>query len=268
MNPISRLLQPKKALLEDQRVAASIVTQVLLEMRLMSIAGAPLKLLDEVAERMIRERGGEPYNKGYKPAWAGVPFPATVCMSVNEEVCHGIPGNRVLEKGDLVNYDVGVRYRSGCGDAALSVPVGVVSNRKLRTLRFAHHALYAGIAAVKAGAPVSAIGRAIDEVCAKYNMRSVKQFTGHHIGKEMHEKPHIQPYYIPENDTILLKEGAIICIEPHITPGDGRIGLAPDQWTHFTLDNQPVAMFEHMVLVTKEGCEILTNHITENDYVS
>lgn len=253
----------RKLLLNDQRAAAKIVSEVLLELEYLTKPGVKLDMLDEIAERMILDLGGEPENKGYKPSWAETPFPATVCMSVNEEACHGIPGGRELVEGDIINYDLGVRYGRGCGDAALSVAVGESSNRKSRLMRYAKKALYDAIRTVKAGVPISMIGKAVEANCYMYGYSIIKEFGGHHIGREMHEEPHISHYYNPKDDDVLLKEGAVICIEPIMTPGTGKLGLAPDGWTHFTLDEQPVAMFEHMLLVCQDGVEILTTHISE-----
>src|SRR3990167_2626982 len=127
---IKQLLHPTKTLLEDQRKAAQIVTEVLLELTALTKPGVSLDMLDELAERMIRERGGEPYNKDYKPDWALEPYPNTICCSVDYEICHAPPRGRSLKEGQIVKYDLGVRYKSGCGDAALTVAVGEIDNRK------------------------------------------------------------------------------------------------------------------------------------------
>jgi len=263
MNPVSRLLQPKKAQLEDMREAGRIVSDVLRELERLSKPDVSLDMLDELAERMIRERGAEPYNKGYHPAWSDGPYPSTICANVNDEACHAPPGGRILKNGDIVTYDLGIRYRKGTGDAALTVAVGEPSNRKLRTMRHAKHALYNAIRTVKAGVPISEIGKAIEATAFMANCRVVKEFGGHTIGKEMHMEPHVPMHYDSAFDSVLLQEGQIICIEPMLTPGNGKIGLSPDKWTVFVTDQQPVAMFEHMILVTKDGYELLTNHIIE-----
>lgn len=254
-------MSPKKALLEDQRTAATIVSDVLLELERSTKPGTPLDLLDELAERLIRERGAVPYNKGYHPEWSKTPYPATICAAVDEEVCHAPPGGRVLKEGQIVNYDLGVKYKSGCGDAALTVPVGVVSNRKERLMRYAKEALYVGIGEVKAGVSLATIGRKIEWFAEIHGYKIIKEYGGHAIGKEMHMKPHIPHYYLPENESVLLEAGQVICLEPMLTPRNGQLGLMVDGWTSFTLDNQPVAMFEHMVRVLDQGYEILTYHI-------
>lgn len=256
---LKQLLNPKKTLYEDQVVAAGIVTDVLLELKALTKPDVSLDALDEIAERMIRERGGIPINKGYHPSWAKTPFPATVCMSVNFEVCHGTPRGRTLKEGDIINYDLGVKYKSGCGDTALTVAVGEIDNRKQRAMRYGLRALYEGIKVIKAGVPISAIGKAIETFAYRNGYNIIKEYSGHYIGKEMHMSPLIPHYYNPEYDNILLKEGDIICIEPMLTPGSGRTAVAiEDGWTVFTTDRQICVMYEHQILVTKNGYEDLT----------
>ena len=251
-------------LIQDIRIAARIVTDVLLELKELTKPGVSLDMLDELAERRIRELGGEPYSKGYKPEWATIPYPATICASVDFEVCHAPPRGRTLQEGQIVKYDLGVRYKTGCGDAALTVAVGNIDNRKQRAMRYGLEALYEGIKVVKAGTRIFEIGEAIEKFVGPRGYTVIRQFGGHHIGKEMHEKPHI-PHYADYTDMSLrepLKEGAVICIEPMITPGNGYTRIAKeDGWTAFCPDGQPVVMFEHMILVLKDRGEILTKHL-------
>jgi len=258
LNPI---LNPQKALLSDIRTAAKIVSDVLLELKDLTQPGVSLDLLDEIAERRIRELGGEPYNKNYKPEWAENPYPATICASVNYEVCHAAPKGRDLKEGSIVKYDLGVRYKSGCGDAALTIAVGVIDNRKQRAMRYGLQALNEGIKVIRAGQKLSAIGEAIEQYSNINGYNIIQEYSGHHIGKEMHEKPDIPHRYYPENDNVFLEEGKVICIEPILTPGSGRIAIWEDGWTAYCVDGQPVVMFESMVLVLKEGYEILTHHL-------
>ena len=260
---INQILQPKKTLLADQRIAANIVTDVLLELSSLSKPDVSLNMLDELAERRIRESGGIPYNKGYKPDWALTPYPATICCSVNQEVCHASPRGRLLKNGDIVKYDLGVRYKSGCGDAALTVAVGEIDNRKERAMRYGLQALYEGIKVVRAGEKIGAIGEAIERFLGPRGYRIIREYGSHHIGKQMHEKPDILNYanYQDPSFREILKEDAVICIEPMITPGDGKIAIAKDGWTVYCRDNQPVVMWEHMILVKLDGYEILTKHI-------
>ena len=256
---LNRILNPKKALLDDQRMAGGIVTDILLELAEMTKPGVSLELLAELAERRIEEAGGEPCFKGYQPKWAKTPFPSVVCTSVEFEVCHGIPHNRILKEGEIISYDLGVKYKSGCGDACITIPVGEVNNRRQRAMRYGLEALYRGIKQVKAGIPISAIGKAIEDYCIENGYNVIKDFAGHHIGKEVHEKPYISHYYRKEDDNVFLKEGAVICIEPIITPGKVNIMIGEDKWTAYVMDGQPVVQYEMMVLVTADGYEILTN---------
>ena len=253
----------KKSLLADQRVAADIVTEVLLELQRLTKPDVSLDMLDEMAERMIRERDGTPYNKGYKPEWAAEPFPATVCMSVDYEICHAPPGGRFLKEGSIINYDLGVKYKSGCGDAALTVAVGKIDNRKERAIYYALQTLYEGIKVIRAGIPISDIGFAIQRFANTRGYKVIKEFGGHHIGREMHEKPFIRHIFDSEYSNIFLEEGAVICLEPLITPGKGNVAIDPrNKWSAYVTDGQPVAMFEHQILVLKDGYEILTKHLT------
>ena len=264
---IKQLLQPNKTLLEDQHKAADIVTAVLLELKELTAPDISLDMLDELAERMIRECGGEPYNKGYKPSWSESPYPSTICASVDYEVCHAAPAGRILKSGSIVKYDLSVRYKSGCGDAALTVAVGEIDNRKERAMRYGLQALYEGIKVVRAGAPISTIGDAIERFCDIHGYNVIGNYAGHHIGREMHEDPIIPHKYFKENDDKFLEEGKIICIEPMITPGKAITSVNPvDGWTVFCPSGQPVVMFEHMILVGKDGPEILTKHIANNIY--
>lgn len=258
---IKQLLNPKKTLLEDQRRAAQIVTEVLLELKALTKPDVSLDMLDELAERMIRERGGVPYNKGYKPDWSPVPYPNTICCSVDYEICHAPPRGRTLKNGSIVKYDLGVKYKTGCGDAALTVAVGEIDNRKARAMRYGLQALMEGIAVIKPGVPLSEIGRAIEQFCSSRGYKVIMEFGGHYIGKEMHQPPLIPHFYDSKLDTVLLKEGDVLCIEPMITPGKTQIGMLPDGWTAVVMDRQPVVMFEHQLLVTADGYEILTKHL-------
>ena len=263
---MSKEPQPKAknppAKLDDIRDAAKIVSIVLLELKELTVPGAQLDLLDEYANKRIKELGAQPVLLGYHPTWAKDPFPATMCASVDYEVAHGIPGRRELREGMIIKYDLAVRYKTGCGDAALTVAVGQVDNFKQRLMRYGQEALMEGVKAIKAGVPVSAIGKAIEHYCLLKNMEIIKDFAGHHIGEEIHMTPNVSSFHVKEEDEVLLEEGKVICIEPFITRiGYGRIGIADDGWTAYQLRGQPVVQFEHMVLITKEGFEILTNHI-------
>lgn len=270
MNFLSSFLQPDKALLEDVRMAASVVSTILLELKEMTKPDVSLNMLDEYAARRIVELGATSYNFQYKPDWAQAPYPATICASLNYEICHAPPRGRSLKNGDIVKYDLGVRYKSGCGDAALTIAVGEVDNRKQRAMRYGLQALYEGIKVVRAGVKIGEIGEAIERFVGPRGYNIIREFGGHHIGREMHELPHIPHYtdYQSKDFRTPLKEGAVICIEPMITPGNGASAISmEDKWTAFCKDHQPVVMYEHMILVTADSYEILTKHIDKNAFL-
>ncbi len=262
---IKKLFQ-KKAKAKHLVKAANIVSDILIELEALTRPGVNLGMLDELAARRIIECGATSFNKNYHPRWSKKPYPATICASVDEEVAHAPPGLRELEEGQIVNYDIGIKYKTACGDAALSVPVGDISNKKERLLRYAKRALYAGIEEIKAGVPVSKIGETIAKSANLNGYNIIKDFGGHGIGIEMHEAPLIPNFYDERNDDKILVEGQVICIEPMITTGNAKIGiLGTDGWTAFTLDGQVCAMFEEMVLVKKNSYEILTSHLTQKN---
>lgn len=264
MNPLKSPFK-KKVKEEDIRKAAEIVTAVLLELQSLTKHGANLHLMDEIAERMIRETGATPYNLGYHPKWSKTPYPSTICVCIDEEVAHVPPGMRELEEGQIVTYDVGIRFKTACGDASITVAVGEITNRKERLLRYAKAALYVGVQEVKDGAVVSKIGEKICDFASKHGYSIVKDFGGHGIGAHMHEPPLIPNFYDKRNDDKILKKGQVVCIEPILTPGNGKMGvLGVDGWTSFCIDNQPCAMFEHMILVKKNEGEILTERLMDS----
>jgi methionyl aminopeptidase len=242
-----------------------IVSQVLKEMAAMANPGVTAKEIDEMAASLVVKLGGTSYNKGYKPAWAKEAFPASTCISVNDVVCHGIPDERPLVEGDLVNLDLGVRDSEGnCGDAGFTVAVGTVANKDERLMRYTKKILYAGIEQVKAGVSTMEITQAIYSASVRYGYPLNRNFGGHTIGKEMHMAPNIYNTIEPHNQYADLVEGQIICIEPMATHGKDRVGFMDDNgWTIRTQDGKNCAMYEHMVRVEKDGYTILTDHFTE-----
>jgi len=220
----------------------------------------PLAMLNELAERRIIEAGATPAFKDYKPEWSETPFPEALCCSVNYEVCHGRAWNRTLRAGSVVKYDLGVKYNGAYGDACITVGVGQVANREQRLMRYSLGALYEGIRQVKAGAHVNKIGRAIERYAMLNGYNVIKEYGGHGIGKELHLNPQIKHYYDKDSSDEFLQAGQVICIEPMITPGKAQINIMSDGWTAYCTDGKPVGQYEHMLLVTAEGSEILTSH--------
>ena len=207
--------------------------------------------LDKLAENYIRSMGGVPSCKGYEG------FPATLCTSVNDEVVHGIPKKRKLKKGDIITIDMVIGYEGYQGDAAWTYAVGEVSEQKKYLMHHTEKALYEGISMVKPGNRIGDISFAIEEYAKKHNLCVVKELCGHGIGREMHEDPEV-PNYGTKGTGPKLREGMVICIEPMLNLGTADIYMLDDEWTIKTDDGKPAAHYEHTILVTKDGYEILT----------
>jgi methionyl aminopeptidase len=218
--------------------------------------GITTKELDKLAYDFIVSMGGVATCKGYEG------FPATLCTSVNDEVVHGIPNNRKLKKGDIITIDMVIGYKGYQGDAAWTYKVGEVSEEKEYLMEHTEKALYEGIKEVKAGARVGDISYAIEKYAKKYNLGVVEELCGHGIGRDMHEDPNV-PNYGEKNTGPLLKEGMVICIEPMLNLGTKDIYQLNDGWTIKTCDGKPAAHYEHTVLVTKDGYEILTPRLDD-----
>lgn len=212
--------------------------------------------LDKLAEDYIRSMGGVPSCKGYEG------FPATLCTSVNDEVVHGIPNKRKLKKGDIITIDMVIGYEGYQGDAAWTYAVGEVSNQKKYLMYHTEKALYEGISMVKPGNRIGDISFAIEEYAKKHNLGIVKELCGHGIGTDMHEDPDV-PNYGKKGVGPKLKEGMVICIEPMLNLGSADIYMLEDGWTIKTEDALPSAHYEHTILVTHDGYEILTPRLDE-----
>ncbi len=213
--------------------------------------------LDVAAEKMIKEYGDLPAFKGYTPDGAKTPYPATLITSVNEEVVHGIPSKkRKLQEGDIIALDLGIRHEGVFTDAAITVPVGKISKELNDLLMVTEEALYVGIDAVKPGATVGDIGFAIQSFVNK-RFSIVEGFSGHGVGRHIHEDPYI-PNYGKSGQGEKLVPGMTIAIEPMLNVGTKYVKILPDGYTVATKDGKPSAHFEHTVLVTETGCEILT----------
>ena len=207
--------------------------------------------LDALAEKFIRDNGGIPSFKNYEG------FPASICASINDEVVHGIPSNRKLRDGDIISLDIGVIYNGYHSDSANTFPVGNVTKEKAYLMEHTKKALEIGIKQVKNGVHVGAIGSAIEEYAIKHNLGVIKELVGHGVGSHLHEDPDV-PNYGNKNDGIILKTGMTIAIEPMLNLGSEDICILDNDWTIVTEDGSPSAHFEHTVLVTDDGCEILT----------
>jgi len=184
-------------------------------------------------------------------------FPNASCLSVNDEVVHGIPTSRTLKEGDIVGIDVGLWYEGLCVDGAVTVAVGAISKEAQKLLTDTQSALAAGIKAIKPFRRVGAISSAVQEVAERHNYGIVRALTGHGVGHKVHEEPNV-PNFGKPTDGILLRPGMVLAIEPMLTTGGGDIFTEVDGWTVTTADHSLAAQFEHTVLITQKGAEILT----------
>jgi len=220
-----------------------------LEMYIQS--GITTKELDRISEAFIKKHGAIPSFKGYQD------FPSSICASVNEEVIHGIPCNRKLKDGDIVGIDVGVLKNGMISDSALTYKVGMVSKENEELMKKTEIALYKGIAQVKEGNEINAIGGTIDTYVTKQGYHVIKEYCGHGVGYQNHEEPEV-PNYKYKLGSRKLKEGMVIAIEPMTTFGSGKTYVLDDGWTVVTKENKMSAHYEHTVAVTKDGFDILT----------
>ncbi len=240
------------------REGGKLLSEILGELAAMAKPGVTTAELDAHAEKRMRAAGGEPSFKGYK-AGGNVPFPGTVCTSIDDEVVHAppVPG-RVLKEGMLLSLDIGLRYKGLCTDMAITVPVGEVSASLLKLIRVTKDSLMAGVDAVRPGAKIGDIGRAVQPIVERAGFGVVRALVGHGVGHEVHEDPHVPNYDDPDAPTILIKKGMVLAIEPMVTQGSWDVVLARDQWTIKTIDKKPAAHWEVTLAVTDDGYEILT----------
>jgi methionyl aminopeptidase len=232
-------------------VANRIVAEILEEVKERIRPGVETRELDELAAELCRRRRVEPAFKGYRG------YPRSICVSVNEEVVHGIPGPRVLQAGDLVSLDFGVKYDGYYGDAAITLPVGEVAPRARALMEVTEQALYAGVAQVQAGHRLSDISHAVQTVVEGAGFGVIREFVGHGIGRALHEDPQI-PNFGPPGRGPLLQVGITLAIEPMTSAGSWRVRILDDGWTAVTQDGSYAAHFEHTVALTESGVLILS----------
>jgi len=238
---------------EGGKILASILSQAANEIR----PGAKGDDIDAFFEKTVLENGGSPSFKNYSPGMNVSAFPASLCLSINDEVVHGIPFGKVLKEGDLVGLDAGVMYKGFFTDMAITVPVGEISEENKRLLDVCKSALQAGIKVTKSGVKTGAVGSAIQDIVEQNGFSVVRTLIGHGVGKAVHEPPEVPNFGLPD-EGVELVEGMIIAIEPMINVGGYKIVLNDDGWTWRTKDGSNSAHFEHTVRVTKNGAEIIT----------
>jgi methionyl aminopeptidase len=233
------------------RKAGEITARVLAQLVEAVRPGLKTKELDVIAEREIRLLGGIPSFKGYHG------YPASVCISINDEIVHGIPGERVIQSGDIVSLDLGAIYQGFQGDAARTVGVGSVSLKAESLIQATQGALQAGIQMVRAGNHLGDISAAVQRYTESKGFAVVREYTGHGIGREMHEEPLIPNFGSPGTGP-LLKKGMTLAIEPMLNAGDWRTRVGSNKWTVSTIDGSLSAHFENTVLITNGDPEVLT----------
>jgi len=242
--------------IEKMREAARHVAEILLELREALRPGTTTRELDRIAEKQIEERGVTSSFKGYDPH--GLPrYPAVTCISVNEEIVHGIPGSRTIEDGDIVSIDFGVAVDGWHGDSAVTVVVGDASEERRRLVDTTHESLDRGIEMMIPGNRLSDIGHAVQSFVEPAGFSVVRDFAGHGIGNEMHEAPWI-PNYGAKGRGPRLLPGMVFAIEPMVNAGAPDVEILDDEWTAVTADGSLSAHFEHTIVVTEEGPEVLT----------
>jgi len=238
------------------RAASVIVAEVLAELKAMVRPGISTEDLDRVAEDLTRKKGAVPAFKGYEVA--NRVFPASLCVSINDEVVHGIPSTlRVLREGDIVGLDFGVCREGYFGDAAMTVPVGRVAPDAARLMEVTSASLEAGIHAIAPGGHVADISSAIQDVAERAGFSLVREFVGHGIGRHLHEDPQV-PNYRTGARGVRLQEGLVLAIEPMVNMGGPEVYVKDDGWTAATRDGKLSAHFEHSVAVTADGPYILS----------
>lgn len=232
-------------------VANRIVAEILEGVKEKVQAGIETRELDELAEEMCRQRRVKPAFKGYRG------YPRSICVSVNEEVVHGIPGPRCLKAGDVVSLDFGVKYEGFYGDAAITVGVGEVGEKARALIAATEESLYAGIAQVKAGQRLSDISHAVQTVVEGAGFGVIREFVGHGIGRSLHEDPQIANFGPPDRGPTM-QVGMTFAIEPMTSMGSWQVRILQDGWTAITQDGSCAAHFEHSVALTENGVLILS----------
>jgi len=245
------IIRKSKAEIEKMRAAGRIVAAVLRELAETVEPGMTTADLDRLAESRIREAGAIPTFKGYYG------YPASLCTSINDEVVHGIPGNRRLREGDIVGIDCGATYNGYVGDAAITVPVGKISPELERLIEATRLSLQAAIDKCRIGSRLGDVGNAVQAYVEPLGYTVVRNYCGHGIGRAMHEEPQVPNYGEPGRGRAL-QQGWVLAIEPMVNMGNHDVKTLSDGWTVVTIDGRPSAHFEHTVAVTDKGPEILT----------
>lgn len=245
------IILKSKAELEVMREAGRIVALTHQELAKAIKPGVTTKQLDEIAETFIRSMAAVPSFKGYGG------FPGSICASVNEELVHGIPGNRALQEGDIISLDIGAQLEGYHGDSAWTYPVGTISTENQNLLRVTEESLFKGLEKAIPGARLSDISHAIQVHAEAAGFTLVREYVGHGIGQNLHEDPQV-PNYGPPDRGPRLKPGMVLAVEPMVNAGERYVRTLEDNWTVVTVDRKTCAHFEHTIAITEDGYEIFT----------
>jgi methionyl aminopeptidase len=237
--------------LEIMREAGRIVALTHQELKKHITPGITTKELDRIAEEFIRKNDAFPSFKGYNG------FRGSICASVNNELVHGIPGDRILKNGDIISIDIGAKYNGYHGDSAWTYAVGTIDNETKRLLEVTEESLFLGLKEAKPGERLSNISNKIQTYVEENGFSIVREYVGHGIGQDLHEDPQI-PHYGPPNKGPRLKPGMVLAIEPMVNAGSRYVKTLADDWTVVTVDGKMCAHFEHTVAITDSGYEIFT----------
>jgi methionyl aminopeptidase len=237
--------------IEIMREAGKIVALTHQELKKYIVPGITTAELDNIAEKFIRKFDAIPSFKGYNG------FSGSICASVNNELVHGIPGDRVLKDGDIISIDIGAKYNGYHGDSAWTYPVGIIDEETARLLDVTEESLFVGLKEAKPGERLSNISHAIQTYVEQNNFSIVREYVGHGVGQDLHEDPQI-PHYGPPNKGPRLKPGMVLAVEPMVNAGSRYVKTLADNWTVVTVDGKMCAHFEHTIAITETGYEILT----------
>lgn len=247
--------------IELMRRASIIVVDVLSKLQKFAKPGVTTAQLDSAALKMTADAGAQALFKGVRSPYARIPFPGAICTSVNEQVVHGIPSeNTKLAEGDILSIDFGVKLDGYCGDAAVTIAIGEVSESKSRLIDVTRQVLDIAVATVAPAVKWSQVAAKMQDYAESAGFSVVKDFVGHGIGRKMHEEPRL-PNFVSDDllaNDILLAEGMVLAVEPMINAGNSAVRTLKNGWTVVTRDNKCSAHFEHTIVVVENGCEVLT----------
>lgn len=247
------VIAKSKKEIEKMRASGQLVARVLAELRRMCVPGCTTRELDTTAERMIRDAGGVPTFKGYHG------FPYSICASVNEQIVHGFPSEYKLKDGDIISLDCGATLGGYVGDSAITVPIGEVSEDRLRLIRIAEECLELAVEQCRPGKRLGDLGWAVQSHAERNGYGVVRDHVGHGIGRKMHEDPQV-PNYGTAGSGLKFKPGYVLAVEPMLNMGTHLTRTLSDKWTVITVDGKPSVHVEHTVAITENGPDVLTRY--------